>query len=226
MLSNKEQVKRIIRDFIVYVENHFKTTIKVVRSDNEIEILQNNCKSMFAEKRIRQQRSVACVPHQNGRVEGKHGLLIKTARAIKIHAGMLNYLWGECVLAATHIINLLPSPVLNWQTPYERLMKKMSSYNHLRVVRCFMHLTLARMKISLRKRDKMYIIGVSWYAKAYMLFDLQEKQIIVSKDVVFKGKIFPFKKDSIHTEKNYEDVRRVSDLQPEDGHNLRDMHIK
>lgn len=34
LLSNKEQVRDVLKMFFVLIENHFKTTVKVVRSDN------------------------------------------------------------------------------------------------------------------------------------------------------------------------------------------------
>lgn len=39
--------------------------------------------------------------------------------------GSLNFFGErECILAATHILNLISSSVINWKTPYERLFFK------------------------------------------------------------------------------------------------------
>lgn len=53
---------------------------------------------------------------------------------MKLHAGLPDYLWGGCILAATHLIKLLPIAVLKWKTPYEKLMNKSPKYDHLRVI--------------------------------------------------------------------------------------------
>lgn len=146
---------------------------------------------MFAEKGICNQRSVAGIPQQNGRVERKHIHLIETARTIKIHAGIPNYLWGECVLAATHVINLMPSSVLNWKTPYERLTKKVPNYDHLRVVGCLYYAfnTHRHGDKFAEKGTRCILLGYPGEQKTYKLFKLEKKKIIVSRDVVFKKKI-------------------------------------
>ena len=87
-------------------------------------MLQSQCRKMFNERGIMHQRSIVGVPQQNGRVERKHRHLIEIARTLRIYAGLPKYLWGECVKAATHLINLMPSAVIGWETPYERLLKK------------------------------------------------------------------------------------------------------
>lgn len=124
MLSNKEQVKGILLNFFIHVENHFHTKVKILRSDNGTGIFQNECKHMFAKRGIIHQTSVAGVSQQNARVERKHRYLLETTRASRIHAGLPKYMWSECILAATHFINLLPSVVIQWETPYTRLTKK------------------------------------------------------------------------------------------------------
>ena len=149
LLHSKEQVKDILSALFAYVENHFKTSVKVVRSDNGTEILQAECSSIFAKKGIVHQRSVAGNPQQNGRVERKHRHLIETARAMRIHAGLPKKFWAECVLAATHIINMLPTAILKWKTPFERLMKRKPDYGHLRVIGCLCYASNSH-----RKGDK------------------------------------------------------------------------
>ena len=63
-------------------------------------------------------------PQQNGVAERKHRHLLDTARAIRFQAGFPKHFWGECVLSATHIINLLPMENLSWKSPYEVLYGK------------------------------------------------------------------------------------------------------
>lgn len=69
--------------------------------------------------------------------------MAETTRDIKIHATLASKFWGECILVVTHIINLLPSYVLGWKTPYEKLKGKPPDYNLLRVIGCLCYATNA-----------------------------------------------------------------------------------
>jgi len=55
---------------------------------------------------------------QNDVVEGKHKHLLNTSRALKINVVLPKYFWGECILAATHIINKLPTANLSQKSPF------------------------------------------------------------------------------------------------------------
>lgn len=134
LLKSKDEVRFLIARFLAIAENQFNSKVKTVRSANGTEIVRSECEVMFGERGIIHQRSVAGVPQQNGRVERKHRFLLETARALRLHDGLPKFLWGECNLAATHLINLPPSVVLGWKTPYERLMKKEPTYDHLRII--------------------------------------------------------------------------------------------
>ncbi|KAL2943465.1 Retrovirus-related Pol polyprotein from transposon RE2 [Bienertia sinuspersici] len=152
LLNVKGKVKNIIKNFLAYVENQFNGRVRIIRSDNGTEIVPSYCEKIFSKRGIIHQKSVIGVPQQNGRVERKRRTLLEMARAIRIHEGLPKFLWGECLLAATHIINLLPSVVINWQTPYERLMKQKPSYDHLRIIGCLCYASKDQRKgISLMK---------------------------------------------------------------------------
>ncbi|KAI5342591.1 hypothetical protein L3X38_010466 [Prunus dulcis] len=45
-------------------------------------------------------------------------------------------LWVEVALTTVHLINLLPTPNLQWDTPYNRLFQHPPSYSHLQVFCC------------------------------------------------------------------------------------------
>uniref|UniRef100_A0A803LN93 Integrase catalytic domain-containing protein n=1 Tax=Chenopodium quinoa TaxID=63459 RepID=A0A803LN93_CHEQI len=189
-----QDVREILEAFFNYIENHFNVKVKTLRSDNGTEVFQAECRNMFRDRGIVHQRSIAGVPQQNGRVERKHRHLIETARTLRIYAGMPRYLWGECVMAATHIINLLPSSVLGWETPYERLLKRKANYDHLRIIGCLCYASNTDKKLDKfgNKGVRCVLVGYASDQKGYRVFDLEKKKVFVSRDVVFKENIFPF----------------------------------
>uniref|UniRef100_A0A803LBA1 Integrase catalytic domain-containing protein n=1 Tax=Chenopodium quinoa TaxID=63459 RepID=A0A803LBA1_CHEQI len=194
LLSNKEQVKGILNNFLNFVENHYECKVKTLRSDNETEIFQSECGKVLAERGILHQRSIPGVPQQNGRVERKHRFLLETARAIRLHAGLPGYFWGECILSATYLINLLPSSVLGWKTPFERLNKRKPEYDHLRIIGCLCY-GLPTVKKSDKFGEKgirSVLIGYLYGQKGYKLFDLEKRKIYMCRDVKFEERIFPF----------------------------------
>ncbi|XP_057246849.1 retrovirus-related Pol polyprotein from transposon RE1 [Beta vulgaris subsp. vulgaris] len=151
------------------------------------------CSEIFLKRGIFHQRSVAGVPQQNARVERKHRYLLDTARALKLHAGLPDYLWGECILSATHLINLLPSRVINWETPYKKLMKKDVNYDHLKVIGCLCYASPHK-----KPTDKFaarglrcILIGYPHNQKGYKLLDLHSKKIFVSESA---------EQESLHTD--------------------------
>jgi hypothetical protein len=52
------------------------------------------------------------------------------------HASMPLKFWDEAFLAATYIINRVPSKVINYTTPLERLFGQKPDYSFLRVFGC------------------------------------------------------------------------------------------
>lgn len=44
--------------------------------------------------------------------------------------------WAQAFLSATHLINILPSKVINFDTPVECLLKEKPDYNSLRIFDC------------------------------------------------------------------------------------------
>ena len=79
------------------------------------------------------QKSCVGTPQQNGRVERKHRHILNIARALRFQGGLPIVFWGECVLAAAHVINRTPSSILNKRTPYEVLFGHPPSFKELRV---------------------------------------------------------------------------------------------
>jgi hypothetical protein len=74
---------------------------------------------------------VSC-PHthqQNGDIERKHRHIVEVGLALLSHASMPLKFWDEAFLAATYLINHLPSKVTKNSTPLELLYNQKPDYS-------------------------------------------------------------------------------------------------
>lgn len=86
LLSYKNNALQVIKAFLSMIENQFDTTLKIIRSDNGLEFINNEAASYFQSKGIIHQKSCPYTPQQNGVVERKHKYLLETARALMFHS--------------------------------------------------------------------------------------------------------------------------------------------
>ncbi|KAG8475464.1 hypothetical protein CXB51_032333 [Gossypium anomalum] len=79
---------------------------------------------------------VSC-PHtskQNGVAERKHRHVVETGLTVLAQANLPIDYWGYVFCSAMHLINRLPTSVLDGKTPFQSLFGRAPTYNHLRSV--------------------------------------------------------------------------------------------
>ena len=193
----KSDVSTILKQFIAMVQTQYSVQVKAFRSDNGGEFFNAQVSELFNSKGIIHQSSCPHTPQQNGVVERKHRHIMETARAIRFQGHIPIKFWGECVLAAVHIINRIPSTVLDNKSPFEMMFSKSPDLSYMRIIGCLCHATkLLRTDKFGPRAIRSVFMGYSTTQKGYKLYDLENKVLFISRDVVFTESIFPFQ---IHT---------------------------
>lgn len=92
-------------------------------------------------------------------------------------------------------MNRLPSSVLDWKSLYQQLFGKEVIYNEIRIFGCLCFCTtIGPDHDKFRpKASKCVFVGFSPGQKGFKLYDLEEKKIVVSRNVVFREREFSFK---------------------------------
>lgn len=114
--------------------------------------------------------------------------------------------------------------MLKWKSPFEIIWQN-PSLIHLRVVGCLCFATSLTKKEKFSPRAvRVVLVGYSAHQKRYKLYDLENKIIFVSRDVVFMKTMFPFKGSiedqdthTVHPQQvfSYEELSTTSDLTQE-----------
>jgi len=198
-MVTKDEAIGFIKAFVAMVATQFHSKVKTIRSDNALEFTKSDTAlDFFASNGILHQTSCIQTPQQNGVVERKHKHLLEVSRALLFQSKLPLKFWGDCVLTATHIINRLPTLLLQNKSPFEVLYKKMPSYDHLRVFGCLCYMSTTK-----QGRDKFQpralpcvFLGYPFGKKAYKVMDLEKHKVYTSRDVIFHETLFPYSKNN------------------------------
>ncbi|KAJ0951185.1 putative RNA-directed DNA polymerase [Helianthus annuus] len=194
LIKYKSDASNCLMNFCKMVETQFSKIVKRIRCDNGGEFTSNLMLSFYTKQGILLETTCPHTPQQNGVVERKHRHLLDTARALRFEANLPKRFWGECVLTAAYIINRLPSKTLDDKTPYEILYNQKPEYDHMRVFGCltyFWSIETKGDKFEVRGRPGIFL-GYPQGTKGYKIFDIQDKKMIVSRDVKFHETTFTF----------------------------------
>lgn len=194
LLSHKSNAFPILQSFITFISTQFGAHVKTIRSDNGAEFCDRVALAFYASKGIFHQTSCVARPQQNGVVERKHKHLLETARALHFQSNLPLKLWGEGLLTATYLINLMPSTVLHHKTPHEFLYNHKPQYNYLRTFGCLCFVpTQSHQRTKFPPRSHPCIfLGYPHGKKGYKVYDLVSHKVYSSTDVVFHEHIFPY----------------------------------
>jgi len=133
---------------------------------------------------IQMELTVPYTPEQNGCAERKNCYPVEMIRCMLTDSGLPNKYWGEAIMNANHMQNMLPAcgdPV----TPFEKWNDRKPNYSYVKRFGCTAFAAVhIRQKLD-RKGRKLVFVGYEEGTKGYRLLDVQTNRTHISKDVVF-----------------------------------------
>ena len=192
LLKTKDEVFPAFQAFSSEVQKQYNAKIKVLRSDNGGEYVNRVFQSFLQTHGIIHQKTCPYTPEQNGVSERKNRHLLDMARCILFSAHCPKDLWGDAIIASTHLINRLPSSVLLGKVPFEVLASYVSlpSFHNLpaRVFGCvaFVHIPKSQRSSKLDARAlKCVFVGYGGHQKGYKCYHPPTGKYYVTMDVTF-----------------------------------------
>jgi transposase InsO family protein len=168
-ILNKSEVYQCFVKFKLLVENQFGTKIKQFQSDNGGEYTSIQFKQYLSQNGIFHRLTCPHTSQQNGIAERKHRHILEVCLTLLGQSGLSSKFWVESFLTATYLINRLPTPVLQQESPFSKLMKKDPDYTLLRAFGCLCYPLLrpyASHKLSFRSKPCIFI-GYGGNQKGY-----------------------------------------------------------
>ncbi|XP_022859302.1 uncharacterized protein LOC111380069 [Olea europaea var. sylvestris] len=133
------------------------------------------------------QTSYTDIPEQNSVAERKHRHIVETARSLLLSASVSSMFWGEAVLIAIGLINIIPSSHISGFSPFKKLYGYTPNYSLFRVFGCTCFVLrphVERSKLSSRSAICVFL-AYGGGKKGYHCFDPITQKLYVSRHVVF-----------------------------------------
>lgn len=179
----------VFSKFCIYkklVENELDLKIKCVRSDNGTEYLNKNFVEFFAKNGIKHEKTTPYSPQQNGLAERLNRTIVEKVRCMLFDSKLSKQFWGEALCAAVNVINAITHSSTK-MPPNERWNGKKVNYDDFRVFGCRAMAwkpDAKRNKLDKKSNEYIYLRNAD-DAKAYRLYNVDDRKIIISRDVIF-----------------------------------------
>ena len=169
-------------------ERSSERKLKTLRSDNGGEYISNEFENFLENEGIHHQNTIPKTPQQNGVAERMNRTLEEAIRSMLSESQLPKQFWAEALSTATYLRNRSPTKAVEDVTPFEAWNGIKPDVKHLRVFGslCYAHIHKTdRQKLDPKSR-KAILLGYGEKVKGYRLYDIKEKKVFYSRDVLFQ----------------------------------------
>ncbi|KAL6332044.1 hypothetical protein AAG906_020403 [Vitis piasezkii] len=177
----------VFKCFLTLIKTQFSASIKVLRSNSGGEYISNEFQDFLQSKGIISQRSCPLTPQQNGVAKRKNRHLLDVIRTLLLDSSVPPHFWCEAFSTAVHLINHLPSSMLNHVSHFSKLFGHSPLYFDLRTFGCvcFVHLPTHEQHKLTAQSVKCVFLSYVIPHKGYVCYDPHAHRIQASRNVIF-----------------------------------------
>ena len=194
LLKYKSETLAAFKNWKILVETQTNTKLKVLRTDNGLEFVNDEFNKLCLEYGIERHRTVIKTPQQNGIAERMNRTLLNKVRCLLLESGLAKKFWGEALYTACYLINRSPNRKIDSKTPEELWKGKQPSLTHLKIFGCAAYAHKVEDKLG-KRSEKCIFLGYPNGIKGYRLLSIETNKVIISRDVIFNEYDFPFKRN-------------------------------
>jgi hypothetical protein len=187
LMKNKSDALRYFKDYIALVQNHCKTTIKRIRSDNGAEFTSHAFQQLLANNGIASNQVPPGAHGQNGRVERAHLTILNAVRTLLIDSLLPPTFWAEAAAYSVYIRNRVPDAQTR-RIPYHTWSGKPVSHEHIRPFGSAIYIRdhVQTNKLAPRYRKALLMGWAENSESTIRYYDIEKRTFGYSRDVVFK----------------------------------------
>nr|GEX30144.1 retrotransposon protein, putative, Ty1-copia subclass [Tanacetum cinerariifolium] len=193
------------------VGNQTGRTVKKLRTDNGLELCNQEFNHLCVESGIARHLTVIGTPQQNGLAERMNRTLMDKVCCLLIQSGLCKTFWVKATCTTAYLMNRSPSTTIEKKTPIEMWSGHPSDYGMLRIFGCVAYPHDKQGKLELRA-IKCVLFGYPEGVKGYRLYKLDDEspKIITSGNVVFNESVMykdTLKDSSVGTDKFVDELQ-------------------
>ena len=186
-LKSKNETFNKFQEFMELVENQIGRHIQALRTDNDGEFASHDFDDFYWDVRIRRELTVSYSPQQNGVTERKNRTICQAVKAMMCDQDLLTSLWVDATATAVYIHNRSPHAILGDKILEEAFIDVKLEVGHLRIFVCLVYIHVPNEKRTKMEpsRKKGTFVSYNETSKAFCIYVLGQRQIVVSRDVAF-----------------------------------------
>ena len=194
LIKKKSENPFKILEFIRKSQVVYNMKIRHLRTDGMAEYKSHEFRESLKNLGVEIQYLAPFRQEQNGLVERHIQTLNNRISAMILGSGLPKAYWGEAALYAEYILNRTPRESLNGKTPYEVLTGKVPDIRMIHVVGCsaYRHIPKEQQSRFKPKVELCVLLGIQPNHDAFCLLCLSDLKIVVSRDILFDDRTFPY----------------------------------